>query len=254
MPTTVEPWDVKGPRRASVNSFGYGGFNAHAVLEGARDYLLSRSLNGYHRINKSLRSDAPQPSTNSPENAPAYSSANDITNDYLANGSTDGMMNVHSKISSKGDASQTAYEGAGEEREHTRLFVIPSFDEAAGENQAKDLITYLEERIERADGHFMDDLAYTPNERRTNFMWKAAVSAQSAGELIKRLGCEIRFSKTNNKQTIGFIFTGQGAQWCGMGCEILELYPIFRNTIEGIGVKLKSIGAPFDLTGNPPSS
>ncbi|MCB9602077.1 MAG: type I polyketide synthase [Sandaracinus sp.] len=33
IPTSVEPWPVEGPARAAVNSFGYGGTNAHVLLE-----------------------------------------------------------------------------------------------------------------------------------------------------------------------------------------------------------------------------
>ncbi|UGY94915.1 type I polyketide synthase [Streptomyces gobiensis] len=31
--TAAEPWERRGPRRAGVNAFGFGGINAHAVLE-----------------------------------------------------------------------------------------------------------------------------------------------------------------------------------------------------------------------------
>ena len=234
-----------------MNSFGYGGSNAHVILEGARGYLYSRGLEGCYRTTKSLISNAPYQFTASHENGSIYGSAKDIANAYITNGSIGSTMNGYSKTSANGEAGRTADEDTDGDRGRTRLFVISSFDEIAGQKQAKSLMTYLEERIGYANGRFMDDLAYTLNERRTNFMWKTVVSAQSAGELIRKLGSEINFSKTSNRPTIGYIFTGQGAQWCGMGRELLEMYPIFRNTMEEIGAKLTSIGAPFDLTGNP---
>src|SRR5205823_1406236 len=46
--TKPTPWPVKGLRRLSVNSFGVGGTNAHAVLDDAYHYLSARILDGKH--------------------------------------------------------------------------------------------------------------------------------------------------------------------------------------------------------------
>ncbi|KAJ5652583.1 polyketide synthase, partial [Penicillium longicatenatum] len=48
VPLTSLPWPVKGLRRASVNSFGIGGSNAHAVLDDALNYLRDHGIVGNH--------------------------------------------------------------------------------------------------------------------------------------------------------------------------------------------------------------
>ncbi|KAL8865550.1 MAG: hypothetical protein Q9198_009268, partial [Flavoplaca austrocitrina] len=47
IPTEAVEWP-SGVRRASVNSFGYGGTNAHAIIEDAYHYLKRNDLKGHH--------------------------------------------------------------------------------------------------------------------------------------------------------------------------------------------------------------
>ncbi|KAH8668644.1 fatty acid synthase S-acetyltransferase [Xylariales sp. PMI_506] len=47
-PTETTSWIAPGVRRASVNSFGFGGSNAHVVLDDSSSYLEESSLLGIH--------------------------------------------------------------------------------------------------------------------------------------------------------------------------------------------------------------
>lgn len=53
-PTSPTPWPTQGHRHTSVNSFGYGGNNSHAVLNDALSYLSDGGLNGVHCTAKSI--------------------------------------------------------------------------------------------------------------------------------------------------------------------------------------------------------
>ncbi|OJJ02001.1 hypothetical protein ASPVEDRAFT_887593 [Aspergillus versicolor CBS 583.65] len=48
LPQEVARWPTPGLRRISVNSFGFGGANAHVILDDAYHYLQSRALDGKH--------------------------------------------------------------------------------------------------------------------------------------------------------------------------------------------------------------
>jgi acyl transferase domain-containing protein len=59
-PTTPTLWPAQGLRRASVNGFGYGGSNAHVVLDDALHFLAEHNLRGKHRTNGSPILDRPR--------------------------------------------------------------------------------------------------------------------------------------------------------------------------------------------------
>ncbi len=67
MPTELTAWPVPGLRRVSVNSFGFGGTNAHAVIDDAAHYLAEAGMAGRHNTflfagDKLLHAaDSPQP-------------------------------------------------------------------------------------------------------------------------------------------------------------------------------------------------
>ncbi|KAJ6788507.1 hypothetical protein PWT90_01621 [Aphanocladium album] len=48
LPQGVAKWPAPGMRRISVNSFGFGGANAHVILDDAYHYLQERNLTGRH--------------------------------------------------------------------------------------------------------------------------------------------------------------------------------------------------------------
>jgi acyl transferase domain-containing protein len=51
-PIAALTWPTPGLRRASVNSFGFGGANTHVVLDDAYNYLRLRNLQGRHVTTK----------------------------------------------------------------------------------------------------------------------------------------------------------------------------------------------------------
>ncbi|KAH1665525.1 hypothetical protein KXX15_008356 [Aspergillus fumigatus] len=75
--------------------------------------------------------------------------------------------------------------------------------------------------------------------------WKLKASSS----VIKALGGSIRVRKATRKPVVGFVFTGQGAQWCGMGRELVKAYPVFRQSMERIDAHLIRLQAPFSALG-----
>lgn len=199
----VEPWETPGCHRVSVNSFGYGGSNAHVVLEDAPGYLSSRGLTG--RFKRLV------------------------------------------SAGEKEKAEPNGHNGA-ESHARSRLYTLSGFDESSCQTQMERVRKYLEPRAATNDESFLNDLAYTLNERRTGFAWKAAVLGSTAGDLIHALA-HVKAIRTAKRPVISFVFTGQGAQWCGMGKELLEAYPVFSNTIDKISAHLHSLNAPFTVRG-----
>ena len=79
------------------------------------------------------------------------------------------------------------------------------------------------------------DLSYTTTARRTHHVFRTAYSVQSGLDLTGLLKKDLHESKEVprilGEQSVVFTFTGQGSQYAGMGQELFETCPTFRQSI-----------------------
>lgn len=97
---------------------------------------------------------------------------------------------------------------------------------------------------------FLNRLAYTLGQHRSILPWKLALTALSSSNLIEQLKrADITPLRSKVEPRIGFVFTGQGAQWHAMGRELMDKYPLFRAAIDDADSCLLKLGAPWSLKG-----
>jgi len=189
VPTTQRPWP-RGKKYASINNFGFGGTNAHAVLEKAPNVPKTIVRGNNHSLATGTK--APQ----------------------------------------------------------KRLFVLSANDKTSLETQMNELTVYLEQRPEVFENSLLPNVAYTLGQRRSVLSYKVAIPARSSAGLIPLLASsDVVPSRAVKEPRIGFIFTGQGAQWYAMGRELIDAFPIFATTMEKIDQCLTDLGADFSLLG-----
>ncbi|KAJ8071429.1 hypothetical protein OCU04_001750 [Sclerotinia nivalis] len=181
VPISQRPWP-RPKKFASVNNFGFGGTNAHVVLE----------------------------------RAPF-------------------ITEVEPESSEKALRSR-------------RLITLSANDKGALEALMKNIGIYLERRPEFFQNGLMSNVAYTLGQRRSLLQWRVAIPATSSFELIQALNSgKVLPMREIEPLRIGFIFTGQGAQWNAMGRELYEHYPVFAASLDACNKCLASFGAPFSL-------
>ena len=93
---------------------------------------------------------------------------------------------------------------------------------------------------------YLDSLVYTLNCRRTTLTWKSFAIVHAPGDLGKLDKLVSPPNKAVAKPSLGFIFTGQGAQWAGMGHELI-VFPSFEKSLRAAEQYLTAIGCPWQL-------
>ncbi|KAK0129388.1 hypothetical protein ONS95_001314 [Cadophora gregata] len=174
--TKAKPWPRLPPgvpRRASVNSFGFGGTNAHAILEAfdPEQHLVNGTLESYKQISGHVSSEPPL----------------------------------------------------------FTPFVFSAQSEKALLAQLQQYSTYLQENSSIS----LRNLAWTLQNRRSTFPFRAALSSQSAASLSATIDAKLQALKDGKIQSLAVrpapgvssllgVFTGQGAQWPSMGAALIR--------------------------------
>ena len=176
VPTEVLPWPKNLDRRASINSFGFGGTNAHAIVESF-----------------------PTPSTSSLDHA----------------------------------AQVDASEVVAVTLNHPRLFVLSGHEPAAVDKLRQRYLEYINQAKYCDDVDCkLDDLSYTLGCRRSRMDWSVFHVASDFEELGKKLlENTTAVKRAARSPRIGFIFTGQGAQWPRMGVGLMR-YGVFQESVQ----------------------
>jgi len=252
----LEPvaWPINGVRRASVNSFGYGGTNAHVVIDDALSFLTEHGLQGRH-CTQSLQS-IPENSSAITEDIHESNSGEDPKAKRQRRDSITSIGGSEQKSESitandtPSDVTSDTEDGpsivGGTRTLGPKLLVLSGFDERAVRRSITALECWMQDHIVGDNRvRSLQDLAYTLVEKRTSFPWKTVCVAPS------ELDTDLSWStpmRARQRVDVCFVFTGQGAQWHGMGRELLA-YKTFRDSMLQADQYFKSLGSEWSLMG-----
>ena len=100
---------------------------------------------------------------------------------------------------------------------------------------------------------YLRRLGYTLAKRRSSLQWKSFVATDSLYKLCNSKLQLPKPVKTSSNCNLGFVFTGQGAQWPRMGIELLQ-YSTFRDRLQKAETFFQSLGCQWSLIGMQYSS
>jgi acyl transferase domain-containing protein len=134
-----------------------------------------------------------------------------------------------------------------------RLLKLGAKDAKSVTTQLANLRKYVQCRVNhlyfgKTEAALLDDLVYTFGQRRSKFPWTIAVPFSTASELALK---DVNPQKAPWPESprIGYVFSGQGAQWYAMGRELIVEYPVFRDALKEAEAHLHSLGATWSLLG-----
>ncbi|KAM5467173.1 Type I Iterative PKS [Microsporum ferrugineum] len=172
VPVEPTPWPQDRSERVSINCFGIGGTNVHAILDSTLSFLPAKD--GHRALSE--RPSGP------------------------------------------------------------RLLVLSANSQNALQNQIKNLNSYVESRP-----GISNDLCFTLGSRREHLKHRAFTVLKDEKTID---AANFETSSSTKERSIVFIFTGQGAQWPGMGRQLLLEFDTFQSDIRAMDRALKALQDP----------
>lgn len=247
---------MDGLRRASVNSFGFGGSNAHAVVDDAYHFLSLNGLAAHHcTVEKPPRLgiDGNQADMNSKGTVLSSIIDNDSSTSERAISGPRG-----SPLKANGILHDKAYKNgfhAAAGKNSPRILVWSAVDES-GIGRLMDIWQeYFSMRpvaSETEEMSFLDKVAYTLERCRSSLPWKSFATVDSASKLPQIKDLIFRPVRSSGGHNVAFAFTGQGAVYNGMGIALLA-YPVFEDTLGSFDRELMRLGCEWSVFGKGPT-
>lgn len=148
------------------------------------------------------------------------------------------------------DGAEQSFPEKHDHEQLPKLFVWSASEESGLKRLATTYHEHLRSLVSRKDeSSYLADLAYTLSEKRSRLPWKSFAIARSIDTLQGSLDYSLRQPfRSVRSPKLGFIFTGQGAQWYAMGRELLQYSP-FRRSLEEAEAFLRDLGCTWLLIG-----
>jgi len=103
------------------------------------------------------------------------------------------------------------------------------------------LIAQYDASLTRNQQLSIEDIAYTANNGRVHFLDRVAILAKDTTDLREKMQSILQAkpaqgvfrggAKTRQLPPVAFLFTGQGSQYWGMGRDLFEIQPVFREEL-----------------------
>lgn len=223
----------------SINSFGVGGTNAHAILDDAYHFVKQCGLSGRHRT--AIKVPTPDEIAKLPQLSPIK--ANSVTDQSPLNGDKGAGTTA-----TNGDRPHREWKVLEEMATPPQLVGLSAFDEGGVARNCTTLSKHL--NLKECDGQhdpgFVRDFAFTMH-KRSKLGWRRTFLANNRSELASSL-CSLQAKPMRARRTVSvaYVFTGQGCQYAQMSRELYG-YPVFRRSLEAASVFFQSLGAEWSL-------
>ncbi|KAF1735590.1 Compactin diketide synthase mokB [Beauveria bassiana] len=205
----AQPWPSSLKKRVSVNCFGFGGTNAHVIMDGAAEYLAARQYSARHN------------STSRKVNGSSLS---------LGNGS-----------------SHPEHEGT--DPVNWQIFCLSSNERSGIQRLVSQHASMLSNSTTVTDDclssyAYTMGCRRSQFEWKAFFV---SNSVSNLAEQMNRAEYTATRSSKHSSPRLCFLFCGQGSQWARMGLD-LRCFPVFWNSINSASWYLKTIlASPFNL-------